>query len=514
MKTTYPLVGQVGMLADLPSQELPPGAWSNSGNMRFRDGAAERFRGETQIFDAPVVQPYYLQPFVNNNKRWWIHAGTAAVYADNGADPRVNITPAAPPTGGVDNYWTGGTLNGVAVMNNGVDVPLFWLGTGILAPLTNWQTADGYRAKVLRPYRNVLVALDITKTVGGRFPHMVKWSDPANPGQLPGSWNQNDLTKLAGEYDLAEEPSLMVDCLPLGDANIIYKENAMFAMTPTGGVDVFRFQRLRDGGSGLLARGCVADTPKGHVVLTNGDLVIHQGGEPTSIVNGRMRRWLFRNIDSTNRKRAFVVQNPAAAEVWACFPELGATECTLALVWNWVDNTLGVRTLPRWRYAAVGQLEYGVTQTWAAQQYPWGDAVGAWAEDQFTPAQNRLIAVTQTPSVVAVDIGATFAGAVYSSVLERTGMAFNTPDKVKLFKSLRLRVDGTMGATLQVELGGQLDMEDGVQWSPPVTYTIGSTFSADAFATGRFLAIRVTSLDNQPYRIRSMDVEYEVLGDW
>ena len=89
----------------------------------------------------------------------------------------------------------------------------------------------------------------------------------------------------AGEQDLAETPALLVDCLPLGDVNIIYKERSMYAMTYVGAPYIFRFQRL-PGESGMLARGCAVNTPLGHVVLTAGDVVLNNGSGVQSIANG------------------------------------------------------------------------------------------------------------------------------------------------------------------------------------------------------------------------------------
>lgn len=513
-RITIPLVGEFGLIKDIPSQELPVNAWSDASNIRFREGAAERFRGEQMLFGAPTVTPYWLQQYNQGGKRWWIHAGLSAIFADNGV-ARQTITPSSAPTGAVDDRYTGGVLNGVLVANNGVDIPWYWGGTGVMQTLPGWDANE--RAAVIRPFKNVLVALDVTKnwaTTKDRFPHMVKWSAPAVPGAVPTSWDETDPTKLAGELDLAEETSLMVDALPLADSLVIYKEQSMYAMTATGGSDVFRFQRL-PGSLGALARGCVASTPIGHVVLTTGDVILHSGQGPKSIISGVLRRWLFNTIDSTNRKRAFVVTNPAANEVWICFPELGKAACTLALVWNWDSNTWGVRTLNNVTYGAIGQLDYTITSTWAsAGTEVWGDAAKAWNQDELSPAQSRLLTANTSPSINAVDVSATFNGTPFTSRLARAGLSFDAPERVKYIRALYPRIDAAAGTKVQIELGASMDAETSPIWSPPVEYTVGGTFKADAFASGRFLSIRFSSLDNQPWRIRSIDVDLRLGGSY
>lgn len=510
IKTTQ-LLGQYGINKDVQPQELPDNAWSDGANMRFRNGAMERMKGDQKLYATPTVTPYWLQSYYQGTNKYVVHAGIAKVFADNGTT-RTDITPATPPTGGVDNRWTGGVFAGTLVMNNGVDNPYYWGGTGVLAPLTAWPASTS--AASLRPFKKVLVALDVTKS-GTRYAHMVKWSHPAVPGALPASWDQTDVTKLAGELDLAEEPSVLVDQMVLGDANIIYKENSMWAMRPTGGMDVFSFQRL-PGGEGALARGCIANTPKGHVVLTNGDVVIHNGQGPQSIVSGTMRRWLYRTMDSTNRKRAFVVTNPPTKEVWVCFPELGASSCTKAIVWNWDDNTWSIRTLDSVTCGSTGQIDAGVSQAWSAQGYSWNDATFAWSENELTPGQERLMIAREAPLICAADVTGTRNGAAYTSYAERIGLTFGDAARVKTVRGLRVRLDAPKGTRVQFELGGTMNPETAMAWSAPVVYTAGSSAynQIDAFATGRFIGVRITSLDNQPWRFTSYDSDFVMGGQY
>jgi hypothetical protein len=510
---TIPTLGQYGVIKDQPPHELPINAWSDASNVRFRENGAERFKGEKSPFATPSVTPYWLVQYNADNKRWWVHAGLNALFADDGTS-RSTITPSSAPTGAIDDRWTGGVLNGVLVANNGVDIPITWGGSGAMVNLVNWSST--VRAAVIRPFKNFVVALDVTKNVGttnNRFPHMVKWSTAAVPGALPSSYDETDTSNISGEKDIAEDPSLMVDMLPLGDANIIYKEASMWSMTTTGDTEVFRFQRL-PGSQGALARGCIANTDVGHVVLTPGDVVLHNGQGPKSIITGVMRKWLFNQIDSTNRKRSFVVTNPPANEVWICFPELGASECTLAVVWNWLTGAWAIRPLNNVTYGAVGQIDYSVLSTWAASGDAWKDAVTAWNQDELSPAQSRLLTTHSTPAIRAVDVSATFDGSVFTSSLERTGLAFYAPDRVKLIRAVYPRIEAAIGTQVQIQVGGVNDVETPVTWSPPVTYTVGSTYRSCLFASGRFLAIRFQSLDNQPWRIRSMDVDVQTMGGY
>lgn len=506
---TFTDLGKIGIIKDVQPQELPTNAWSDGINIRFKDGGVERMKGELQVFATPSTIPYWLQPYYQGGKRYWIHAGLNAVYADDGTT-RTTITPSTAPTGAIDDRWTGGVLNGILVANNSKDIPWYWNGTGLMLALPGWDAT--WRAASVRPFKNFLVALDMTKGAN-RFRHMVKWSDAAVPGAVPASWDITDKTKLAGELEIAEEPSLLVDQLPLGDMNIVYKENSMYAMRATGGADIFQLQRL-PGDVGALARGCMAQTPFGHVVLTHGDVIMHAGQGPQSIINGKMRKWLFQQIDSTNRNRSFVVTNPPAKEVWVCFPELGKTACTLAAVWNWEEDTWSIRSLRNVTCGAIGQLDSGITNSWDAQNYAWQDAAQAWNEDPLYPAQERMLVGSTAPIINAVEITGTINGASYTSLAERTGLAMDSPDTVKTVRGLRFRALGAQGTRLQIQVGGQMSMEQPISWSTPVIHTIGtSTYGQiDTFANGRFIGLRVQSLDNQPWRFQSLDWDYVITG--
>lgn len=508
-KVIIPAAGQYGLIADQPAQELPPNAWTTVANMRFRDGCAEKFLGHAQVFTAPSVTPYYLQPFATSTVRYWLHAGLAAVYSDDGTT-RANITGTA-LTATSANRFTGGVLNGVAVLNNQADVPQFWAGTGTLAALTGWNAA--WRCKSLRPFKNFLVALHVTKgaTV---YPHMVKWSDAADPGAVPASWNEADPARFAGEQDLAETSDWMVDSLSLGDANIIYKQRSMYAMRFIGGSQVFEFRRL-PGNYGMLTQGCAVETPNGHVVLCAGDVVLHNGGEPKSIISGRDRSWLFdTQIDPTNVAKCFVAANPGKSEVWVCYPEVGQSTCTAAMVWNWDSDTWTRRQLPNITHASAGLLGYTTSDAWSADSASWDSDATAWDQNDLASPSTRLLMASTAPAIYLADSGLTFSGTTNAATLERIGMAFDDPDRVKLLRSISPRVDAPAGTQIHVTVGASMTAEESPTWSAPVTYTVGQTFKADAFATGRFLAVRFSDSGGPRWRIKSYTADVVPMGEF
>ena len=505
-RVTIPALGSVGVNRDQQPHELPISALSDARNIRMRDGSAERIAGEAPVFTTPTVIPYHVQIYQTVAARYVVHAGLASVYADAGAG-LVDITGTA-FTGTDANRWTGGTLNGVLVLNNGVDQPRYWGGTGTLANLTGWNST--WRCESIRPFKNYLVGLSWTKS-GASYPNMVKWSAAADPGTVPATWNEADPTNDAGEQDLSETPGVLVDGLPMGDTFVIYKTDSMYAMTYIGGQYIWQFRRL-PGDVGILGKGCACNTPNGHLVLTVGDVVLHNGSGPQSILSGRVRRDLFDRMDGTYGDRSFVLSNPATNEAWICFPETGSKVCTQALIWNWVDNTFTFRDLANATCGVSGQYEYTSPEAWGSDAAAWDDDTTTWNSSSIPATKSHLLLGTTAPSLVGVDVGATFSGSDYTALVERKGLALDDNESVKVCRAIYPRIDGTTGATVYIQAGGAMDVEGTYTWSDPVPYVIGSTYRADLFASGRFLAYRVYSTASFSWRIKSLDMEIRLAG--
>jgi hypothetical protein len=507
MVVTIPSVG-LGIISDEQPQELPDGAWSTGLNVRFKDGYAQRISGHTSVLTAPSAAAYHVARYnIGGN---WIHCTLAAAFADNGTT-KTEITGSA-LTGGADDKFTSCILGGVFVLNNGKDLPQYWGGdTGAnLAALTGWDA--NHKCKAMRAFKNYLIALNITKTATN-YGSMVKWSDVAAAGTIPTVWTaaaDND----AGEVDLAETPDSIVDALPLGDSLIVYKTSSMYGMQYIGGNDIWRFSRL-PGTSGMLSQNCAVEIPSGHVVLTASDLIVHNGTGVQSIVDSKMRRWLFSSIDSTNYTRAFITANHAQHEVWVCFPSSLSTVCNRALIWNYKENNFTVRELP-----SVTAGDMGPVPPLASGDKWSEDTTGTWNTDTTTwdmidisNVDKKLVMSSTASKVYVMDDSSTFDGTAYTATLERTGIAFGKPDRVKWIRSILPRIDAGTGTVVNFQLGATSDVEVGTTWGSTYTYTVGSTYKLDVGETGRFLGLRIIN-STAPFRLKSLDIDYVELGAW
>jgi hypothetical protein len=505
MIVTIPATGAVGIVSDEVPQELPDGAWGSGENVRFEYGYATRMAGHVEVLNRPSTAAQHVVNYRSALGDFWVHTTLTGAFADDGTT-KTDITGAA-FTGTADDVFTSTTLGGVLYLNNGADEPQYWGGdvTAPLALLPGWN--GNWRARSLRSFKANLIALNISKG-STRFPSMVKWSDTTDPGAVPLSWDEADPTGDARELDLAETSDSVVDGLPMGDVFVVYKDRSMYGLQATGGNDVFRYFRL-PGDHGMLAPNCCASFPGGHVVLTPSDVVTHNGAGPQSILEGRMRKWLFSRIDGTNFRRSFLAHNPARAEVWICFPDNGDATCTKALIWNYRSNTFGVRDLPSVTAASFGPLVSPATNSWDNDTEAWDLDATTWNQRDISEADQRV--VISGDRLFLMDQSTRFDGVDFETRIQRTGMALGDPSRVKMIRAVYPRIDAPTGTQVQIQVGGSLDPERAPAWSAPVTYTVGSTYKADTFATGRFLALRLTGNSGR-WRLKSVDVDFVTRG--
>lgn len=346
-----------GIVRDRPPHRMKDSAFSDGSNVKFGQDGAEALAGDLATFSAAAITPLWIGTFPPITNPKWVYADLAQVFALEGTTHTEITRVSGVYSGLAQERWQSAVLNGVGILNNTVDLPQAWTDfspTTPLVDLPNWTATR--RAKSIRAYKNFLVALNMTDS-GVERPYRVLWSDSAAPGTLPGSWDSTDPATDSREFDLAETSDHLVDSLPLGDVNIIYKEDSTWGMGYIGPPFYFRFWKILSK-QGLLHRDCAASTPVGHIVVTQNDVILHNGQmeNSVSVINSSMRKWLFQNIDPNNFRNCFLFPNVRNNEVWFCFPEVGETYATQALIWNWQEKSIGVRNLSPTPFVSVGPI--------------------------------------------------------------------------------------------------------------------------------------------------------------
>ena len=508
VKLTIKQLGAVGLAKDPLPYDLPPNGWSDAGNVRCEDGRVSSFPGHEE-YTTPTVTPYWLQGFSSGTAYYWLYAGLDKVYVYDGTN-HTNLTRQTASvdvdyTGTTTDRWNGGVLNGVPVLNNGIDDPQMWnpVSTGQrLQALTAWPAST--KAKVIRPYKNYLVALHVSKS-GTDYPHLVKWSDAADPGAVPASWDETDTAVDAGENPLSETSGYIVDGLVLGDEFIIYKEDTAHGMQFVGGQFVFNFRRIRI--PGMLAQGCAAEFLGRHFVVSNGDVYVHDGSTHESVIDQKNRDFLFGAIDPDAYESTFVVRYAEKSEIWICYPSAGASLPDAALVWNYRTGAWYPRDLPTDTAHIAPGIITQASETWATTSGTWDTATGTWGSRSFSPVNDSLVAASDT--LYQMDSGVTFGGANPTCFVERTGIDIGSTDDTHLITRLYPQIEG---GAVSIKVGTQMHPNDGVTWGSASTFTPGTDYKVDVLANGRFHALRIESTDGARWSLSSIGVDYEATG--
>lgn len=524
-RVTLNRLGLGGIIRDLPPHALPPELWSDGKNVRFLDEKVIKFEGHQAVFDPPTIPPYWLMGVRTATNHLWMYAGLTEVYTVSGGVhskiTRASGTYSADPV----RLWNGGSVSGIPVINNGVDVPQSWSPLSpsqLLVDLPNWPATD--RCRIIRPYKSFLVALNVTQSSTVK-PHMVKWSDVSDPGSVPGSWDEADATKSAGETELTDiQNGVIQDALALRDSLIIYKDEATHGMQFTGDQFVHRFYPIFVT-SGILSTHCVSVLPDGsrHFVASGDDIIIHDGQQGESILNKRWQKWISNNIDSTNFNRSFTVSNQSTREAMLCFPEAGALWPTKALVWNMVDGAIGVRDLTEVSFMAEGIIEetLGAPDDWDSAGGSWDSDSDVWDLIAFrSHALDLMMADPVNTKLFHFDQGNQFDTKNFEAYVERTGLAIAGQDRqgnavVDIgVRKLATRIwPRLQGGPVEIRIGAQEEIGGPVTWATPQLFDPLKMQYLDFCVSGRLLAIRIESFADVAWELQGYDIQVEVLGE-
>ncbi len=521
MRARYDEIGATGTIADIPPWELPDGAWSDSLNIRYRDGAAEVFSGQTAVFSTPPGNPYRLLPVTRDGSFYWVYPDISSIYATDSVT-HANISPltaaiSASYSATDSLLWNGGAFNGFMTLNNARQIPLTWL-PGLGTPCVQMNVSGAWptdlRADVLRSYRNYLIALRCTEggTYNGR---LMRWSNAATPGSLPTSWDYTDVTTDSGRLDFGQTQDRLIDCLPMRDINVVYKESYVWAMQWVGGnANPFIFRQVFSQ-VGMMAEWCVAAFEGKHVVLTTDDVVVHDLNAADSVINKRMRRWLFSQINPSAINHCMVVPNYSEREMWICYPETGHTYANMALVWNWTHNTMAVRELGvDTPHIAWGIVEQGQSTTFDNASGTFDEITGPYDDQEFNPAASSLLmANPATPSFIQIDTGSTFTGSTINARLTREVLPIDKDvQQFKRIKRIYPRIIGEAGAVTLIYLGRQNTLMEPITWSAPKTFAVGTDRFINCDLRTTIASIRFET--TAQLRFTGYDIEFDPAGQY
>lgn len=497
-RVTIPNAGEHGVIYDVDPINLPMNAWSNGRNYKVKNGSLLTVNGRQQISQQPTVQPQHLLPLQDNTAEYWLYAGydsggvNSELWTISSNSTHVNISPLVPLTSSLVVDWSSTNYGGFAVITNNTDAPHTWDGAAANAvALTAWPANT--ECRVIDAYKGFLVTGDITKS-GVRFSRLVKWSDQAVPGTLPGSWDETDATVQAGEFELKGGGGAIVDMAELNDTLYIYRETAVDSMTFTGGVLVFNFKQLFNGW-GVMAQNCVGTLLRKHYVFTSNDFVVHDGSTYQSIIEGKQREKIFASIDGINQNRCYVTTNNQENEVWFCYPETGETSCTKAFTFNVITGETGERDLPNLYHAAAGKRLTVAGGEWNNETQVWNDVDHVWNTNQTVGLLNQISCSQASSLIYNEDTGFTDDGADIEAWVERQDLLVPGVDPMQtitITEIIPLIETQNVISTSQsyILVANKHTLQGGLTWNPQIDFDATTDYLVKARVTGKLPSFR------------------------
>jgi hypothetical protein len=517
-------VGSIGVVQDREPRLLPPVAWTDSRNIRFRNDKAIRMEGNKQVFGAPSVTPYAIfnVPGTNDQSFWFYFSLTKAYVVESGV--HTDVTRAG---GGGGDYatvngrtWTGCILAGIPIFNNGVDKPQYWSALSVgtkLDNLPNFPAAT--KPRVIRNFGPYLIAINLTEG-GINKPHKVLISHKADPGSVPSSWDDTDPTVDAISFELTDtQGGELLDGLPLGSSFIFYKKNSAHLMRFVGGSNVWGTDRLFER-SGILNTRCVCSFKEGtfHFVVTQNDIIVHAGvaGSSQSVVEGTNRQAIFAELDAANYFNSFVFDNKQKSEVWFVYPTQGNSTPNKVYFYNYASKASGFRDISALS-ADLGVFADSDTTTWDSDSSSWdSDLSSPW---QATGRESFLYVSPDDVKIYQLDSGLAFGTSTPLAYLERKELVYES-DHIRygqeiLISRIWMKTSGNGKWTVKV---GGVDVPDGsITWSNTATFDPALQIpwlDIDPPVACRLPAIRFEQNENVSAELHGYDLHIAALGEF
>lgn len=226
----------------------------------------------------------------------------------------------------------------------------------------------------VRAFNNRLFALNMREAnasgVVTHYPLRLRWSNFAKENKAPTLWDDYAYDRAttsdaaagitgqvealedgyAGYIDLADSNGNLMEMLPLKDYLFVYTEFETYVGSPTmNSYQPLMFKKLFND-SGILAPDCAVEVEGQHFVVTQNDIILHNGASKKSIASNRVKNKIINEVCQVNPLATKVHLHQDKKEVWILYVGPGEPKeswaCTKAAVWNYEFDTWSFRSIP------------------------------------------------------------------------------------------------------------------------------------------------------------------------
>lgn len=536
---TFPVrgLGRNGINTDTSPSDIEDVSTFTLGvNVRFANGRATRAPMARTIAALPHEPGHILSvpPGASGyDEIVSVAADFSTVYRLNG-NTFDNLTPPGQLGTAGDAVITSCSLGGLSYVNRETHVPIYKsFGGSTYENLPNWDPGD--RARVMRAYKDQLIALGVTKG-GAYYPTMVKWSDFARFNEAPASWDPTLTTNSAGENIVNEMQHEIVDGLSLRDSFIIYCSGSVWSMDYNGGDLLYNFRKLFDD-KGIINPNCAVQVDGLHYVFDRNDIYVHDGVSPRSIADDKAKTFIFDALIFSKSNLCFVQHDAKLTEVRFNYPSgdklVGfrnpTTGCNRQAVFNYSNGTWTYYDVPN----VTGHCKAAIISgpSWEDDQtLTWDAAGGQWLSSEGDLDRHVLMVGRADANmglsasrIYGIDLisGGRLAlpvelETVKPAFLERTGIDLDSTGK-NLTQYVHLQaIWPQMSAQFPAETYWQFGANDFVNdepyWSLETSFDPRTETKIDIREAGKYLGYRFGCSGIGDFQLTGFDVQLVTRG--
>lgn len=506
-----------GLNKDVNPELLPtdPMVWTEASNIRFINDSVYSTYGTTQAVVTPI-SPYYVFSTINGQKNQIVVCGQNQVYAYY-SGTWSNITNIDFDYSNSNSNWQHCFINNYPVLNNATNRPQVWKSTDQDVKLTDLPGWDYLSTcQVIRSFKAYLLAGNLIES-GVVYQNRIRWSSSALPNSLPQSWDEADVTNDAGYIDLSDTPGPIIDMRVLGDNLIIYKQRATYLCMYIAGNSIFSFKQVFNN-IGAINKDCICDLNGQHFVVTADDVILTDGNSYKSIIDGTMRRFLFKNLNQNKYTKMFVVPNYKDNEIWVCIPNGTYPSVNKAFIFNYRTGAWSTRQITNLSHITNMSLDISNADTFANSSQTFNSSNFIYDLSNNTPNQFYLVGSNYVQSRLEyyTDVSTNDSGYALISTLERQNISLGDDENIKIVKRIWPKMRKLYGSdsTVNFYIGTQMKKNDAITWSSAMPFNITTGDKIDFFATGRWISIRIENTGDICWAIDTLEFEVESGGKW
>ena len=369
-----------------------------------------------------------------------------------------------------------------------------------------WKS-KGLSAKIVRSHKNFLFALNLRQSITV-LATSYRWSHPADINGLPYTWDETDLSAIAGIASVGGDMGDLVDGMTLRDNFILYSQRGISVLSYVGGEFVWARSVLTTS-YGLLAKNCVVESKGYHYFLSNGDILKTDGNSIVSVLHNQMQTQLAGNINPTYYMNSFAYSNPITEEIWFCIPQSGHTLPNIAFVINTQDDLVSMRSIPSTTTGLAFGPNLQAPTLWSSVLGSWNENAKNWAYDP-TSIFSRTIVSTNNVTSAIVSLELDDATTTQNTLLERLSFPLEGHETVTTTQSVFPHIISQ--SPVMIQLGSQQFVAGSIAWKAPVSFDPNTMRKVDIRTTGKLLSWRIYSTGKLPFTLTGLDIQYVVNG--